>query len=55
MSSRFTQFILAAMVLGIIMGALIFNFLPDSRVELAADLRHQVFDAAAMRHAGEDR
>src|SRR6201997_2681323 len=38
MSSRFTQFILGAMVLGIIMGTLIFNFLPDSRVELAGDI-----------------
>src|ERR1700741_3871264 len=38
MSNRFTQYILGAMVLGIIMGALIFNFLPDSRVELAADI-----------------
>src|SRR3974390_110486 len=38
MSSRFTQYILGAMVLGIIMGTLIFNFMPDSRVELAADI-----------------
>ena len=38
MSSRFTQFILVAMALGIVMGAAIFNFLPDSRVELAADI-----------------
>src|SRR3974390_1692018 len=38
MSNRFTQYILAAMVLGIIVGTLIFNFLPDSRVELAADI-----------------
>ena len=28
MSNRFTQYILIAMVLGIVMGALIFNFLP---------------------------
>src|ERR1700752_5094575 len=38
MSNRFTQYILIAMVLGIVMGALIFNFLPDSRVEIAADV-----------------
>ena len=38
MSSRFTQYILIAMALGIVMGAAIFNFLPDSRVELAADI-----------------
>ncbi len=38
MSNRFTQYILIAMVLGIVMGALIFNFLPDQRVELAADI-----------------
>ena len=38
MSSRFTQFILGAMVLGIIMGAAIFNLMPDHRVEIAADL-----------------
>src|SRR5690242_11590684 len=38
MSNRFTQYILGAMVLGIIMGSLIFNFLPDSRVELAGDI-----------------
>ena len=38
MSNRFTQFILAAMVLGIIVGSLIFNFLPDSKVELAGDI-----------------
>src|SRR6201987_4671375 len=38
MSNRFTQYILAAMVLGIIVGALIFNYLPDQRAELAADI-----------------
>src|SRR3974390_3455185 len=38
MSSRFTQYILAAMLLGIVTGTLIFNFLPDSRAELAADI-----------------
>jgi Na+/H+-dicarboxylate symporter len=38
MSSRFTQFILIAMALGIVMGSLIFNYLPDSRVEIAADV-----------------
>src|SRR6201998_377594 len=38
MSNRFTQYILIAMALGIVMGAFIFNFLPDSRVELAADI-----------------
>src|SRR5689334_3144312 len=38
MSSRFTQFILGAMVLGIIMGAAIFNWMPDHRVEIAADI-----------------
>src|ERR1700757_1641780 len=38
MSNRFTQYILIAMALGIVMGALIFDFLPDQRVELAADI-----------------
>jgi Na+/H+-dicarboxylate symporter len=38
MPNRFTQFILIAMVLGIVMGALTFNVLPGSRVELAADI-----------------
>src|SRR5260370_7464365 len=38
MSSRFTQFILIAMALGIVMGTLVFNYLPDSRVEIAADV-----------------
>ena len=35
MSNRFTQYILIAMVLGIVMGAAIFNFLPDGRAEIA--------------------
>src|ERR1051326_5407653 len=38
MSSRFTQYILVAMALGIVMGALVFNYLPDQRVEIAADV-----------------
>src|ERR1700740_2485180 len=38
MSNRFTQFIVGAMVLGIITGTLIFNLLPDQRAELAADI-----------------
>src|ERR1700739_2541126 len=38
MSNRFTQYILAAMVLGIIVGALIFNYIPDQRAKLAADI-----------------
>src|SRR5580692_2282966 len=38
MSNRFTQYILIAMVLGIVMGALIFNFLPDIRADIAADV-----------------
>src|SRR6478609_3023085 len=38
MSNRFTQFILIAMVLGIVMGALIFNLLPDNRVEIASSV-----------------
>src|ERR1700739_3085792 len=38
MSKRFTQYILAAMVLGIIVGALIFNYLPDQRADIAADV-----------------
>ena len=38
MSNRFTQFILIAMVLGIVVGTLIFNLLPDSRVELGNDI-----------------
>ena len=38
MSNRFTQFILIAMVLGIVMGAFIFSFLPDERVEIASSV-----------------
>src|SRR5215813_10350024 len=38
MSNRFTQLILIAMALGIVMGTLVFNYLPDSRVEIAADV-----------------
>src|SRR5262249_9316598 len=38
MSNRFTQYILIAMALGIVMGTLIFNWMPDSRVEVAADI-----------------
>jgi Na+/H+-dicarboxylate symporter len=38
MSNRFTQFILIAMVLGIVMGAAIFNFLPDNRAEIASSV-----------------
>jgi hypothetical protein len=38
MSNRFTQCILIAMALGIVMGTLVFNYLPDSRVEIAADV-----------------
>ena len=38
MSNRFTQYILIAMALGIVMGTLVFNYMPDSRVEIAADV-----------------
>ena len=38
MSNRFTQYILIAMVLGIVMGAFIFNFLPDGRAEIASSI-----------------
>ena len=38
MSSRFTQYILIAMALGIVMGTIVFNYMPDSRVEIAADV-----------------
>jgi len=38
MSNRFTQYILIAMALGIVMGSLVFNYLPDSRGEIAADV-----------------
>src|SRR3979490_3408486 len=38
MSNRFTQYILIAMALGVVMGTLCFNYLPGSRVEIAADV-----------------
>lgn len=38
MSNRFTQYILAAMVLGIIVGSAIYNFMPDTRAEWAASI-----------------
>src|SRR5438105_5350394 len=38
MSNRFTQFILIAMALGIVMGTLIYNYLPDIRADIAADV-----------------
>jgi Na+/H+-dicarboxylate symporter len=38
MSNRFTQYILIAMALGIVMGSLIFNYLPDIRADIAADV-----------------
>src|ERR1700753_950214 len=38
MSNRFTQYILIAMVLGIVMGTIVFNYFPDSRAEIAADV-----------------
>src|SRR6201994_3911256 len=34
MSNRFTQYILIAMALGIVMGTLVFNYLPENRVEI---------------------
>src|ERR1700727_946349 len=36
MSNRFTQYILIAMVLGIVMGTLVFNYLPDRRADIAS-------------------
>src|SRR3569833_1022582 len=38
MSNRFTQFILVAMVLGIVMGSAIFNFMPDTRADWASSI-----------------
>lgn len=38
MSNRFTQYILAAMVLGIVMGSAIYNFLPDTRADWASSI-----------------
>ncbi len=35
MSNRFTQYILIAMALGIVMGAVVFSYLPDSRADIA--------------------
>src|SRR6202023_664990 len=34
MSNRFTQYILIAMALGIVMGTLVFNYLPDIRGDI---------------------
>jgi hypothetical protein len=39
MSNRFTQYVLIAMVLGIVMGAAIFNLQPDSRVDIAFEVK----------------
>src|SRR5437588_10931738 len=38
MSNRFTQYILIAMALGIVMGTIVFNYMPDSRADIAADV-----------------
>src|SRR3984893_16842159 len=38
MSNRFTQYILIAMALGIVMGTLVFNYLPDIRADIAAEV-----------------
>src|ERR1700760_2995529 len=38
MTNRFTQYILVAMVLGIVMGSLVFNYLPDIRSDIAASV-----------------
>ena len=38
MSNRFTQYILIAMVLGIVMGAAVYNFLPDTRADIASSI-----------------
>src|SRR5690348_3921882 len=38
MSNRFTQYILGAMVLGIVMGSAIYNFLPDTRGDWASSI-----------------
>src|SRR5450631_2254707 len=38
MSNRFTQYILIAMALGIVMGSLVFSYLPDIRADIAADV-----------------
>jgi Na+/H+-dicarboxylate symporter len=38
MLNRFTRYILLAMVLGIVMGALTYDYLPDSRADIAASV-----------------
>ncbi|MGP8122787.1 MAG: dicarboxylate/amino acid:cation symporter [Xanthobacteraceae bacterium] len=38
MSNRFTQYILGAMLLGVVMGAAIFQYLPDSRADIASSI-----------------
>jgi Na+/H+-dicarboxylate symporter len=38
MFNRFTTFILIAMVLGVVMGSLVYSYLPDERVAIAADV-----------------
>ncbi len=38
MKNRFTQFILIAMLLGIVMGAAVYEYLPDSRANIAANV-----------------
>src|SRR5450631_1902044 len=38
MSNRFTQYILIAMALGIVMGTLVFNYLPDIRADIASSI-----------------
>src|SRR5438045_5646137 len=38
MSNRFTQYILIAMALGIVMGTLVFNYLPDIRTDIASSI-----------------
>jgi Na+/H+-dicarboxylate symporter len=38
MSNRFTQYILFAMALGVVMGALIYSYLPQDRADIAANV-----------------
>src|ERR1700709_2843327 len=38
MSNKFTQYILIAMALGIVMGTLVFNYLPDQWEDIAGDV-----------------
>jgi Na+/H+-dicarboxylate symporter len=38
MSNKFTRYILIAMALGIVMGTIVYEYLPDNRVEIAADV-----------------